>query len=205
MALRIRFRLSEPEKSGLVPPSASGCKQMPWEILPDSLRKGLDVVFVGTAPGHRSAEEGVYYAHPGNRFWKTLAKLGLTPEGFDAAQYRALAARGIGFTDVCKTQKGRDHAITQYDRPGLSRKIKTYRPRIVAFTSKKAASIWYARATKDIAYGRQAGRADSGPIVFVLPSPSGAASGHWQIKPWRELADLLAKRPRLSRTARSPG
>ena len=177
---------------------------MPKNILPDSLRKGLDVVFVGTAPGHRSAKEGVYYAHPGNRFWKTLVKLGLTPAGFDASQYRALATLGIGFTDMCKTQKGRDHAITDYDRHGLSRKIKRYRPRIVAFTSKKAASVWYARATKDIAYGRQADTA-GGPIVFVLPSPSGAASGHWQIKPWRELADLLAKRPRPSRTARSPG
>ena len=178
---------------------------MQKDILPDSLRKGLDVVFVGTAPGHRSAEEGVYYAHPGNRFWKTLAKLGMTPKAFDASQYRALGALGIGFTDMCKTQKGRDHVITEYDRLGLSRKIKRYRPRIVAFTSKKAASVWYERSTKDIAYGRQTDMADGGPIVFVLPSPSGAASGRWQIGPWRELANLLAKRPRLSQTVRSPG
>ena len=44
--------------------------------LPDVLRDNLDVVFVGTAAGRRSAELGVYYAHSGNYFWRTLWQSG---------------------------------------------------------------------------------------------------------------------------------
>src|SRR5882672_5682004 len=176
-----------------------------FQVLPDVLKRGLQIVFVGTAAGERSAREGAYYAHPGNRFWKALREVEITPRLYCPHEYRGLLALKIGFTDICKTQKGRDQVITEYDRLGLLQKIKRHRPRIVAFTSKKAASIWYGRSTKDIAYGRQPGTADGGAMIFVLPSPSGAASGHWQIKPWRELAGLLAKRPRPSRTARSPG
>jgi len=38
-------------------------------MLPDVLAANLDVVFCGTAAGKRSAEVGMYYAGPGNRFW----------------------------------------------------------------------------------------------------------------------------------------
>ena len=69
--------------------------------------------------------------------------------------------------------------------------VRHYRPRAIAFTSKKAASIWLGRATGTIAYGRQAERGIDFPEVFVLPSPSGAARSHWSIAPWQELADLL--------------
>jgi TDG/mug DNA glycosylase family protein len=31
------------------------------------------------------------------------------------------------------------------------------------------------------------------PEVFVLASPSGAASGAWTVQPWQELADHLHK------------
>ena len=187
-----------------MPVSPLNCRSI-RKVLPDVLKQSLQIIFVGTAAGERSACEVSYYAHPGNRFWKVLREVELTPKLYLPHEYRGLLALKIGFTDLCKTQQGRDEVITDYDRHGLARKIKHYRPRIVALTSKKAASVWYARSTKDIAYGRQAATTDGGPIVFVLPSPSGAASGHWQIKPWRALADLLAKHPRLSRTARSPG
>src|SRR5258705_8698638 len=128
---------------------------MQKHVLPDSLREGLAVVFVGTAPGYRSAAERAYYAHPGNRFWRTLAKLGLIPKEFEVGRYRTLLSLGIGFTDVCKTQQGCDHAISAYDPRGLSRKIARYRPRIVAFTSKKAASVWYAVSTKEVNTAKQ--------------------------------------------------
>ena len=163
------------------------------------------MVFIGTAPGHRSAAERAYYAHPGNRFWPTLRELGLIPANFDAPSYRALLSSGIGFTDVCKTQQGSDRVISAYDPRGLSRKIARYEPYIVAFTSKKAAGVWYGCSTQALKYGVQPQRDAAEPIIFVLPSPSGAASGHWQIKPWRDLADLVSTRQRPLRTAHSPG
>ena len=41
--------------------------------LPDLLRPGLRVVFVGINPGERSARRGHYYGHPGNAFWRVLS------------------------------------------------------------------------------------------------------------------------------------
>ena len=37
----------------------------------------LKLVVCGTAAGDRSAQLGQYYAGPGNKFWRTLASLGL--------------------------------------------------------------------------------------------------------------------------------
>ena len=67
------------------------------------------------------------------------------------------------------------------------------RPKAIAFTSKKAASLFYGRPTSAIALGRQPAQ-DGFPDVFVLASPSGAASGSWTIEPWRELAEWIATR-----------
>ena len=63
-------------------------------ILPDLLQPGLDLVFCGTAAGRRSAEEGAYYAHPGNLFWRTLHAVALTPRLFAPAEYPLLPALG---------------------------------------------------------------------------------------------------------------
>jgi len=161
------------------------------EKLPDLLTAGLDLVLVGTAAGERSAREGNYYAHPGNRFWRTLAEVGLTPRQFRPSEYRELFTVGIGATDLCKTQSGRDHAISKYDLPGFERKILHYRPRTVAFTSKTGGSIWSGVSTGKIRYGRQPVTREGFPPVFILTSPSGAASGHWHIAPWCELAEWV--------------
>jgi double-stranded uracil-DNA glycosylase len=54
-------------------------------------------------------------------------------------------------------------------------------------TSKKSASLFCDRPTTALAFGRQ--QSENGfPEIFVLGSPSGAASGHWTLQPWRELA-----------------
>jgi TDG/mug DNA glycosylase family protein len=73
--------------------------------LPDLLRPGLAVVFVGINPGEASARARHYYAHPGNAFWRELSASGLV-EG-DAGPLgplddRRLLELGIGFTDVVK-------------------------------------------------------------------------------------------------------
>ena len=85
--------------------------------LPDVLRDNLDVVFVGTAAGRRSAELGVYYAHSGNYFWRTLWQIGLTPRRFAPQDFAKLQSVGIGFTDLSKSGCGMDHAIAveQFD------------------------------------------------------------------------------------------
>jgi TDG/mug DNA glycosylase family protein len=162
------------------------------EKLPDQLQENLRLVFVGTAASTRSAEMGHYYAHPGNRFWRTIHEVGLTPRRCEPREFPALLEFGIGFTDLCKSGAGMDHqALTSpIDVPAFREKILRHMPKTVAFTSKKAASLFYGKPTRAIALGRQPSL-EGFPDIFVLASPSGAASGSWSVQPWQELADWI--------------
>jgi TDG/mug DNA glycosylase family protein len=165
------------------------------EKLPDQLAPHLRLVFVGTAASQRSADTGHYYAHPGNRFWRTLHEVGITPRLYLPHEFPALLELGIGFTDLCKLGAGMDHQALAFpiDVPAFRDKMRRYRPNTIAFTGKKAASLFYGRPTSAIALGRQPTQEDF-PLVFVLASPSGAASGAWSVQPWRELADATGAR-----------
>lgn len=155
-------------------------------ILPDVLAPGLALVFCGTAAGERSAREGAYYAHPGNLFWQALHEAGLTPYRFKPAQFVQLPALGIGLTDLAKRHSGNDADLPRgaFDVPALRAKIELYQPGLLAFTSKAAARAALGRPIT--AYGMQPERI--GPTaLYVLPSPSGQARGHWDMAPWRQL------------------
>lgn len=162
--------------------------------LPDVLQPGLAVVFCGTGPGRKSAEMRAYYAKAGNRFWPTLRAVGLIARpDFGALDYAEVAAYGIGLTDIAKEHVGQDHEIDlrHVDAAGLRQKIERYRPAIVAFTSKKAASFFLGRPTGAIVYGFQPETVGA-TRLFVLPSPSGQAGSYWDLGPWRELAAAVA-------------
>lgn len=160
--------------------------------LPDQLLPNLRLVFVGTAASTRSAAVGHYYAHPGNRFWRAIHEAGITPRRYQPSEFAGLIELGIGFTDLSKSGAGMDHQIeaASIDVPGFKAKIEKYRPTTIALTSKKAASLFYGRPSSGILLGRQP-RDDDWPEIFVLPSPSGAASGNWTLEPWQELAKWI--------------
>jgi TDG/mug DNA glycosylase family protein len=95
---------------------------------------------------------------------------------------------------MSKLGSGMDHQVKkhEFDPKQFEDNVRRYQPRAIAFTSKKAASVWLGKAaTRAILYGRQPTRPTNFPEVFVLPSPSGAARSHWSIAPWRELAVWL--------------
>jgi TDG/mug DNA glycosylase family protein len=163
------------------------------EKLPDQLQENLRLVFVGTTASTRSADVGHYYAHPGNRFWRTIHQVGLTPRRYEPREFPALLELGIGFTDLCKSGAGMDHQALAFpvDIPAFREKMRRYRPKNVALTSKKAASLFYGRPTKAVTLGRQPSSEDF-PEIFVLASPSGAASRTWSVQPWQELADWIS-------------
>ena len=156
--------------------------------LPDVLIAQLAVVFCGTAAGAASARRGTYYAGPGNSFWPTLHLTGLTPRLMQAEEFRSITQFGLGLTDLAKSASGADHTLQQshFDRSALQRKISRYQPRLLAFTSKRAASEFLNRP---VGYGLQADTINS-TALFVLPSPSGAARRYWDPQPWQELATL---------------
>ena len=161
-------------------------------ILPDLLRPGLDIVFCGTAPGTISAQRQAYYANAGNRFWKTLHEVGLTPRQLRPNEYADLPQHGIGLTDLCKTAFGQDAALPRdrLDRAGLRQKIMKFQPRFLAFTSLQGARWFF--ETNRIAAGLQSETIGATHIV-ALPSTSGLASNHWSIAPWQELASAVRR------------
>ena len=156
------------------------------DALPDVLRPGLRVVFCGTAAGTASARAGAYYAGPGNRFWRTLHEIGLTPAQFAPDEFERLSDRGIGLTDICKSRHGSDSEVgtTDFDVAGLESRISAAEPAHLAFNGKNAARGALGRA---VDYGRQAERL-GGATIWILPSTSGAARGYWDRGPWQELA-----------------
>ena len=167
------------------------------DILPDLLRSGLDLVICGTAAGAVSAARGAYYANPGNRFWGVLAESGLTPRRFRPEEFPRLNALGIGLTDVCKTASGQDDALPHqgFDRVRLAEAMRHYRPRLLAFNSKRAAAEFLGLPTGRIPYGSFSPALDRSlpdlPPIMVLPSTSGLACRAWDPAPWRAMAALV--------------
>ena len=163
-------------------------------ILPDRLKPGLKLVFCGTAAGRQSALQQAYYAHGQNKFWTTLHRVGLTPYLFAPQDYEKLWALGIGLTDIAKHAYGMDHQLPK-DALGpqavaaLKARILKAKPRILAFTSLNGGrKVMGARARA----GEQMELLGA-TRVFILPSPSPLAANHWDIKPWRNLAEAVAR------------
>lgn len=161
-------------------------------VLPDVLDYELKLVFCGTAASAVSARQGAYYANPSNYFWRTLYRIGLTPHQLEPAAFRTLTDYSIGLTDMAKHASGmdRDLSTADYDRAGFERKIQQYQPLMVAFTSKKAASVYFQCQTSTLKYGLQTVKIGNSS-VWVLTSPSGAARAYWDESVWMALAKWL--------------
>ncbi len=158
-------------------------------LVPDLLQDGLKLVFCGTALGHESARQKAYYAHPGNQFWKVLARCGFTPMQLSPQDYPQLLNYGIGLTDLCKTLSGNDDALPagSLDAAALRCKILRYQPEWLAFTSKNAATAFLGVSGSWFDYGIQP-ETIGHTRLFVLPSPSGQARRFWREERWKELA-----------------
>ncbi len=166
-------------------------------VLPDVLGPDLRVVFCGSAVGPESFRQQAYYAHKRNRFWATLYEVGLTPRKFAAHEYSQLKTLGFGLTDLAKHRHGMDAVLNKadYDADALTDKIAKHRPRVLAFTGKKPGAAFMARkfGLRSCAYGLQP-ECIGATALFVLPSPSPANAGHWDVQPWRDLASFLKRR-----------
>ena len=107
--------------------------------LPDYLRPGLDVVFVGINPGAYSAQVGKYFATPQNRFWRALNRSGLAPSERDLGpgDEARLPELGIGFTDVVKRPSNSASSLRAADfrtwAPRTRAKLLEAAPLIVCF------------------------------------------------------------------------
>jgi len=156
--------------------------------LPDLLREGLDIVFVGINPSIFSAQRGHYFARKTNRFWpcfshSTLsrrARQALSAEQLGPEHDAALLDHGIGFTDLVKrpTAKASDLAPSELAAGvrHLVAKVERFRPRIACFhgiTGYRPAHRLLTATATEPSLGPQDLRV--GPArVYLVPNPSGA-------------------------------
>jgi double-stranded uracil-DNA glycosylase len=163
-------------------------------LVPDLLEPNLKLVFCGTAPSTASAKAKSYYAKPGNRFWPTLAKVGITPERCAPQDYAQLLALGIGLTDLCKAHSGTDAQLPEdaFDVAEFWAKMQRVQPKIIAFTSKTAAAAALGCKTSALQYGLlEGGHVDVSAQIVVLCSPSGLATAYFDLADWEGLAALV--------------
>lgn len=162
-------------------------------MLEDLMKEGLKLVVCGTAAGTTSAKLNQYYAGPGNKFWRTLFELGLTPRQLAPGEAELLVDFGIGLTDIVKGQSGADSTLDfkQAGPTALREMVLAFQPAVLCFNGKKAAEVFFDNKAFD--YGEQQGRIGK-TVLYVAPSTSGAASGFWDLSHWRDVAELAKTR-----------
>jgi TDG/mug DNA glycosylase family protein len=150
------------------------------------------VVFRAAAAGTVSAKRGCYYAHPQNKFWRTLREVELTPRLLSPEEFPLLPSFRLGLTDIAKSVSGMDSqlpagALGSGPRAASKQKIVDNRPAFLAFTSLNAGRRFLGRAA---GLGEQAERIGD-TRIWLLPSSSPAAHWNWKNtrRHWRELAE----------------
>lgn len=163
-------------------------------ILPDILAPGLDVIFVGAAPSHSSADIGHYYAGPTNRFWLLLHQAEFTPRQLRSEEDHLALQYGIGLTGIFKfLSTSANHLLptpTEAERTELQAKLLRYSPRWIGYNGKDV----YRMATGKICldWGEQEEHLGSAR-VFVVHSSSARADfwGAERLALYRELKQKI--------------
>ena len=144
--------------------------------LPDRVRPGVRILFVGINPGLRSAALGHHFAGFSNRFWKLLWDARLVPRPLSYHDDIRLPDWGIGLTNIiARPSRGIDALDDAEYVAGvrrLTRMIRRYRPSIVAFLGVTMFRMIFRQATGPLRLGLQRERL-AGVRVMLLPNPSG--------------------------------
>ncbi len=160
--------------------SAANASTEKFVTLPDHLREGLDLLFVGLNPSQYSAEVGHYFANPRNRFWPAFNLSGLVDRKVGAEDDATLLDDGIGFTDVAKRPTPMGSGLRAGDfrqwAPVLKEKVLKFAPRLVCFHGLMAykAYLQHGEGVKESPQLGLQERTIGVSKVFVVPNPSPA-------------------------------
>lgn len=158
--------------------------------LPDFLRPGLDLVFVGINPGIKSAETGHHYAGPGNAFWPLLYESGLVSEPLTYEQDARVLEWAIGLTNMVQRASRSVSDLSRDElRAGaaeLRRKLERYAPRVVCFNGKVIYDVYAGHGAK---FGRQTERIGEA-LVYVMPSTSARTAAYHRADKLRFFEEL---------------
>jgi TDG/mug DNA glycosylase family protein len=175
--------------------------------LEDRIKPGLDVLFVGINPGVQSALTGHHFAGSSNRFWKLLFESGLVPAPISYPDDDRFPEFGYGVTNlVARPSPGISDLKPEEYLQGwkvLERKIRRFRPRIVAFVGVTLYRALLPVLIEDVEVRKRARVCMLGiqPItshgaqLFVLPNPSGRNANY-------TYAEMLEAFRRLRRAVR---
>lgn len=163
----------------------------------------LRLLIVGINPGLWTAAVNAPFARPGNRFWPSLHRAGMTSRPVDASRglsaqdEQDLLTRGIGITNligratVRADELGREELQASGER--LIERVRILRPRTVAIAGITAFRLAYRQPRARL------GRQDATLIpgwpgsvdLWVVPQPSGL-NAHATVatlaEDWREVA-----------------
>lgn len=162
--------------------------------LPDYLRPGLALVFVGINPGTRSAAAGHHYAGPGNHFWPLLFESGLVTEQLTSNDDTRVLEWDIGLTNMVARPSPSlaDLSLGELQAGAalLRQKLIDCAPRFACFNGKRIFDIFNGGASS---FGPQDGRVGD-TRLFVMPSTSARGATYQRADKlvfFRELAELV--------------
>jgi TDG/mug DNA glycosylase family protein len=139
--------------------------------LPDFVAPGLRILVVGCNPSLRSAEAGVGFARPGNRFWPAALAAGLVT--VDRDPWRAVREHRMGMTDLVKraTNDAAEVRPEEYrlGHARVARLVGWLQPGVVCVLGLVG---WRTAADPTARPGLQPAALGGRP-VYLMPNPSG--------------------------------
>jgi len=139
--------------------------------LPDTVGPDMRVLMVGLNPSPYSADSGIGYGRPGNRFWPAALKAGLV--SIDRDPRHALSHHGVGMTDLVRRTTARADEVERAEFEAgferVQRLVTWLRPKVCCFiglggwrqvVDRKAVAGWQTNSV-------------GGSAVYVMPHTSG--------------------------------
>jgi mismatch-specific thymine-DNA glycosylase len=172
--------------------------------LPDYLRPGLDLVFVGINPGIKSAGTGHHYAGPGNHFWPLLFESGIVTEPLTYCHDARVLEWKIGLTNIVDrpSRSASDLSSAELVAGGkvLRAKLARYHPRVVCFNGKRIYEVFSGRPCS---LGLQP-ESRGATQLFVMPSTSARTAAYQRADKLRFFLDLKRVVERLRTAPATP-
>jgi TDG/mug DNA glycosylase family protein len=151
--------------------------------LADVVGAGMQLLIVGLNPSIYSADLGVGFARPGNRFWPALLAAGLATR--DRDPLHTLRNHGVGFTDLVKRATARADELDPSEYVAGAERgrdlVEWLQPAAVCFAG---LSGYRVAVDRRAVVGWQRERFGGVP-TYVMPNPSG-------INAHTNIADLVA-------------
>jgi TDG/mug DNA glycosylase family protein len=146
--------------------------------LPDYVDTDMRMLVCGLNPSLYSADRGVGFARPGNRFWPAALAAGVVTRDRDPRH--ALTVHGMGMTDLVKRATPRADELTrdeyQVGVARLRRLVRWLRPKVVCFVGLAG----YRAAVDRRARPGPLPDGFEGAAAHLMPNPSGV-NAHVQV------------------------